>query len=310
MKIIKIIDASTLIPGPFTTFLLEKHLDCDVIKVEDVNQPDSLINMRPTKDGIGLGYKIINQKKKIIKIDFRKEGVDTIKKEVIDADIFIENFKKGRTYKLGIAYEDLVKINSKLIYCSISGFSTNTPLENKSAHDLNILALSGYLDQQLKLGSIEALPPILLADTFTSYHTALILLSALLKNTKPSNINISMYEALLESMTISNNPQLLTKKDYTPSDFIMSGKIPCYSIYESKDGGKVVVAALEKSLWVDFCAHINREDILERQFDPDISSQVAKEIKKYNRDHWLSDDIDFCVSPILSINEAAKRRYV
>lgn len=310
MKKYKIVDLSTLIPGPFASHLLVKHLDCEVVKIEDINVPDALINMRPTKDGVGMGYQAINSKKRILKVDFRNEGVELIKKEIKDADVVIENFKAGRTFKLGLAYEDLVKINPNLIYCSISGYNSNSPLSGKSAHDLNILALSGYLDQQYKLDENSVLPPVLFADTFTSYHTTVAIMSALLNNKNPVHLEISMYEAFLEAMTINNFPQLELKKDFSANDFIMSGKLPCYGVYETKDGGKVAVAAMEKTLWIDFCTHIERPDLIERQFETEAREEVGKEIKKFDSKHWLTSDNDFCVTPVLSINEAKKLKYV
>jgi crotonobetainyl-CoA:carnitine CoA-transferase CaiB-like acyl-CoA transferase len=310
MKKITIIDASTLLPGPFASYLLMKHLDCDVIKIEDSNQPDPFMYMRPTKDGIGLGYQAINKNKRILKVDFRNNGQDELKKEIAHADIFLENFKKGRAYKLGIAYEDLVKINPHILYCSISGYGGQTPLSQKSAHDLNILALSGYLDQSNSLGNLSVLPPMLHADIITAYHTTLSILSSYYTQDIPKHLEISMYEAFLEAMTVNNIPQLVTKKDFTAADYIMSGRLPCYGIYESQDGGYVAVAALEKPLWIDFCTHINRQDCIEKQFEPDVVHDIAKEMKKYNRMHWFSDDLDFCVTPVLSINEARKKTYV
>lgn len=310
MKKIKIVDASSLLPGPFSSYLLMKHLGCDVVKIEDINQPDPLINVRPTKDGVGLGYQSINQKKRILKVNYRNDGSEIIKKEVKDANIFLENFKSGRSFKLRISYEDLIKTNPNLIYCSISGFASKTSLANKSAHDLNILALSGYLDQQYKLSSIFPLPPLLFADMFTAYYTALSIASVLFKGSSPIRLKISMYEAFLEAMTLNNYPQLITHQNFSASDYIMSGKLPCYGIYDSKDGGKVAVAAIEKPLWIDFCSHIGRRDLIEKQFEIESTEEINKEIKKYNREHWLSDNLDFCVTPVLSINEAAGKKYV
>lgn len=310
MKKIKIIDASTLLPGPFTSFLLNKYLDCEVIKFEDSNQPDPLINMRPTKDGVGLGYLAINQKKQIVKVDFRKDGLEKIKQESKNADIFLENFKTGRAFKLGIGYEDLIKINPKLLYCSIAGFSSKSVLAKKSAHDLNILALSGYLDQQYKLENINTLPPLLLADLFTAYHTSFVLLAAIIKEQTPIHMEISMYDAFLEALTINNYPQITLHKDFSPPDFIMSGKLPCYGVYETRDKKKVAIAAIEKPLWIDFCSHITREDLVEKQFESETITEISNEMKKYDRDHWLSNDLDFCVTPVLSINEAYEKKFV
>lgn len=307
---VKIVDVSTLIPGPFTSFILGKHLQAEVVKIEDINQPDVLANMRPTKDGIGLGYSGINLGKKVLKLDMRKDGIEKIKYEVKDANIFIENFKPGRAFKLGIGYEDLKKINSQLIYCSITGYPPSHPLSKNSAHDINILSLSGYLDQQIKLGDFSVLPPLLLADIFTAYHASVRILTSLLNGTNGNHLQISMFEAFLEAMNFNNYPQLKQHKDFSPSDYIMSGKLPCYSLYKSKDKGVVAVAALEKPLWIDFCYHLDHKDWVEQQFDIQLTERVAEEMKRYDRFHWLQEDLDFCVTPVLSINESSEKRYV
>lgn len=307
---IKVVDISTLIPGPFASFVLGKHLQAEVIKIEDTNQPDALINMRPTENGIGLGYSGINLGKKILKVDMRRDGIEIIKQEVGDANIFIENFKEGRAFKLGIGYEDLKKINTKLVYCSITGYPTNHPLSRNSAHDLNILSLSGYLDQQIKLGGFSILPPLLLADIFTAYHASVRILAGLLNGMEGNHLQISMLEAFSEAMNFNNYPQLKQEKGFSPGDFIMSGKFPCYSLYETQDRGTVAVAALERPLWIDFCHHLGHEDWIERQFDTKLTGRVANEMKKYDRFHWLQGNLDFCVTPVLSANEACERKYV
>lgn len=309
-KKIKIVDLSTLIPGPFASFILKKELPAEVIKIEDINQPDALANMRPTKDGIGLGYSGINSGKKILKVDMRKDGVERIKHEIKDATVFIENFKIGKAFKMGIGFEDLSKINSNLIYCSISGFPESHPLSKKSAHDLNILSLSGYLDQQLRLGESLALSPMLLADIFTAYHASVKILINMLNHEGGVHLKVSMYEAFLVAMSFNNIPQLQQKNDFYPNDFIMSGAFPCYSVYKTKDGGFVAVAALEKPLWIDFCHHLGHEDWINEQFNIKFTVRIAEEMRKYDRLHWLKDDLDFCVTSVLSINEAYKNGYV
>src|SRR3989344_4450 len=182
MKPIKIIDLSTLLPGPFSTYLLQKYINAEVLKIEDSSQGDPLINMRPSKDGVGLAYKAINSSKKTIRLDFRRDGLEKIKSDIENADIFIHNQKPSRAFKLNMQFEDVLKINPKIVYCSVSGFGLEHPLASKSAHDLNILALSGYLDQQLQGGSISSLPPVPLADMFTDHNIAIRVLSSLLLN--------------------------------------------------------------------------------------------------------------------------------
>lgn len=306
---IKIVDLSTLIPGPFATFLLQKYLDAEVIKFEDTKRGDNLKLLRPTQNGISLAYQAINNRKKIIPVDLRGDGLDKIKKEIKEADVFVQNYKAGRGEKYGLGFEDLLSINPHILYCSISGYGEKHPFAQKGAHDLNILGLSGYLDQQVRLTSSFSLPPVQIADILTSYHICLQIISCLYKKETGKHITVSMFEATLEALTLYNSPQLMSKTPISIEDNVMSGLYPCYRLYKSSDKRWVVVAALESAFWVDFCHALNREDLISKQFVIEATKEVEKEIGKYKRDYWLKDDYDFCVTPVLNINEAKKLGY-
>jgi alpha-methylacyl-CoA racemase len=306
---IKIVDFSSLIPGPFATYLLEKHIDAYIVKIEDVRNPDPLSLLRPTKDGIGLAYTAINDKKKIIKKDLREGLKELIISEIKDADIFIENFRLGKTDKMGIGYDDLHKINKHLIYCSISGFDLSSQYANKAAHDLNILALTGYLDTQLKYVKTPQIPPFQIADIITSYNLSLTILSALLNKQQGIHIRISMQEATSEALTVMNSTPALTGKNLDKNDLILCGNLPCYNLYKSKDGKYIAVAALEAVFWKDFCTFLNRQDLINSQFNPSAIDEISKELVKLESEIWMNSNLDFCVTPVLSYNEAKENKY-
>lgn len=290
MNKIKIVDISTLIPGPMATSLLANQIGAQVVKIEDINQPDPMINMRPSKEGVGLGYQELIKNKKVLKIDFRSQ-LEKIKDELKDAQVFIHNFKANRVFKMGLAFEGVVKINPKIIYVSVAGYPESSVMAGKGAHDLNILALSGFLDNQSKLGEPLPLPSLLLADIFSSYHIVTKLMAALLKAETGIHLQISMLEAMQEAMLIG--------KFFDAQSYPMSGRLPCYCVYKGKDG-LVAVAALENSLWIDFCHHLNREDLIAKQFEISAVPEIAKELSKYEIKHWLDKSLDFCVTPVLS----------
>ncbi len=287
------------------SFLLAKHLGAEVVKFEDINNRDQLADMRPSLKGIGIGYSLINGSKQVRLVDFRRDGIAQIKEAVKTADIFIENFKGDRAYKMGLGFEDLKKINPNLIYCSIKGYGEKHNLANKAAHDLNVLAMSGYLTLEDKLEEMKV-PPVQWADMFTSYHLALRLAAALAIGIKGARLMISMEEAFAEAMSLYLAPFHKIKREPEKSDFILSGSMPCYNIYKTKDDRLVAVAAVEKTLWIDFCDHIDRPDLVEKQFEPYCIKEVAKEMEKYKHDYWLDKEFDFCVTPVLLISEATK----
>ncbi len=304
MNKIKIVDLSTLIPGPFATFLLGKYLDVEIIKFEDVKTGDPLSNLRPTKEGIGLSYLSINKNKEVKQIELSGNGRQEILKKIANADIFLHNYKESKVEKLGLSFADLKKINPNLLYCVITGYPNTHPLTGRPAHDLNVLALSGYLDMTNKLNGVLFPPPMQLADIFTSYHLNLRIMAALIKGEKGKEISVSMYEAMTEALTLYQEPYIKIKKEINSDEAIMNGQLPCYGIYQTRDKGYAAVATLEKTLWIDFVSYLKREDLINRQFDPQAVREIAKEMLKKSKKEWLKND--FCVSPVLSFLESDK----
>jgi len=89
---------------------------------------------------------MINRNKKSITLDVRNpRGLEVLLRLVERADVFVENTRPGNLGKIGLGYEDLVKINPRIVYCSITGFGQDGPFRDIPAHDINFLALSGIL---------------------------------------------------------------------------------------------------------------------------------------------------------------------
>ncbi len=300
---LNILDFSTLVPGPFATHLLQKHAGAQVEKIEDSEKPDPLSLLKPTTDGIGIGYSRINDHKNIVKTSIKGNLSATLSDNIKKSDVCLHNFKPNRAFKLGLSYEDVHAINPDLIYVSISGYNANHALAGKSAHDLNILSVSGYLDPILHEHTLS-IPPILMADIFTSYHLATVLLSALFKGDKGKHLEISMFDALSEAFTLTTGTQQKTALAYKPMDNVMSGRYPCYHIYPCSDGF-VAVAALEQPLWVDFCTHLSKPAWSDKQFEPSIIPEISSVLAQTDKKHWLASDLDFCVTPVLDAKEAA-----
>lgn len=302
-KPITIVDTSTLLPGPFATYLLQKHLSAKVIKVEDIRLPDKLSEVKPTKEGESLIYQAINENKIIIKVDYSGSGTQEVKKLIGNADVFITNLKPARAQKLGLSAQDITKHNRDIIYCSISGYPHTHPLSGFAAHDINILALSGYLSLNHLSEGVMSIPSVQLADLFTSYHSALRITSALLKGIG-SVIKVSMYEATLEAIHLYRYPQIVLGRTII-DELSVQNHTPCYHIYRAKNG-YVVVGAIEGSYWVDLCHILRRNDLIPRQFDENVIPELEKEIAKKPKEFFLAHDV--CTTPVLTVNEAKKMK--
>jgi len=139
------IDVSGHVAGPYASSLLG-DLGCEVIKVELPNGGDTHRGRNPKYEGYGPSFRALNRNKKSVTLDLRyKKGGEVLRKLLATADIFLENFRPPTRAKLGLDYEELSKLNPKLIHCSISGYGQSGPYRDKPGFDTIGQALSGMM---------------------------------------------------------------------------------------------------------------------------------------------------------------------
>jgi crotonobetainyl-CoA:carnitine CoA-transferase CaiB-like acyl-CoA transferase len=139
------IDVSGHVAGPYTGSLLG-DLGSEVIKVELPDGGDTHRGRNPKYDGYGPSFRVLNRNKKSITLNLRdKKGREILLTLLKTADILIENFRPVTRKRLGLDYEELSKLNPRLIHCSISGFGQSGPYRDKPGFDTIGQALSGML---------------------------------------------------------------------------------------------------------------------------------------------------------------------
>ena len=139
------IDVSGHVAGPYASSLLG-DLGCEVIKVELPKGGDTHRGRNPKYEGYGPSFRALNRNKKSVTLDLRhKKGGEILRKLLATADIFLENFRPPTRAKLGLDYDELTKLNPKLIHCSISGYGQGGPCRDKPGFDTIGQALSGMM---------------------------------------------------------------------------------------------------------------------------------------------------------------------
>ncbi len=151
MKNIRVVDLTSVLSGPFCTWLLST-LGADVIKVENP-RGDLARGTPPFEDGISLYFASLNRNKRSIVLDLKSdEGKSALHKLLATADVFVENMRPGVRARLGCSDEDLERINPKLIRASISGFGQTGSLSQRPAYDIVVQAMSGMMSVNGPLG--------------------------------------------------------------------------------------------------------------------------------------------------------------
>ena len=139
------VDVSGHVAGPYTGSLLG-DLGCEVIKVELPGGGDTHRGRNPKYEGYGPSFRALNRNKKSITLNLGKQkGHDILLSLLKTADILIENFRPSTRKRLGLDYEELCRLNPRLIHCSISGYGQSGPYRDKPGFDTIGQALSGML---------------------------------------------------------------------------------------------------------------------------------------------------------------------
>ena len=164
-----VLDFSTLLPGPLATLWMVEA-GARVIKIERPPHGDEMRSYTPRFGDTSVNFALLNAGKESIALDLRNEDDRArLMPLVQQADILVEQFRPGVMARLGLDYETLKKVNSRLIYCSITGYGQHGPKAGIAAHDLNYVADAGVLSLVK-----PQLPPVLLADIGGGSYPAMV----------------------------------------------------------------------------------------------------------------------------------------
>ena len=185
-----------------------------------------------------------------------------LKRLVGRSDVVLEGSRPGVAKRLGADYPTLSEDNPGLVYCSISGFGQDGPWKNRPAHDLNYLALSGYLAVQSALEGRPWPPTVLLSDLAAGLYAATLVLAQLSGRSMSGRggyIDLSITEAALSLM----GPEMARGSNGEASgDRPNVAGIPHYDVFRCSDGRWFSLGIVhEDHFWDRFCAVAGLDDL-------------------------------------------------
>ena len=312
LKGVKVLDFSTLLPGPLASLFLAET-GAEVIKIERPVTGDEMRLSHPKWSDESVSFSMLNRGKKSLCLDLKDQSSKGILKPLIEtADIIIEQFRPGVMKRLGLDYESIKKINSKIIYVSITGYGQTGPKKMVAGHDLNYIGNTGLLSLSMGTKEKPTVPPALIADIAGGSYPAIInILLALRKrdlHQTGSFLDISMSDNLFPFMFWALGSGFASNTWPLNSDSILSGGSPRYNIYETKDGSYIAAAPLENRFWKKFCKVIKLpkkfEDMEDNQ--EEVITKIREIIILKDKDYWahLFNEADCCCSTVKSIEEA------
>lgn len=169
---IRVLDLSAYIAGPYGCSLLADQ-GAEVIKIEPP-AGDNLRNYPSTLESESRAFLGVNRSKLGLALDLKKpEGLDVLMELVAGADVLVHNFRPSVPARLGISFEQLSKINPRLVYCAVTGYGETGPLRNRAGYDQVLQTMTGMCAMQAKDGG----PPEILYGSVVDYYAAALVAS-------------------------------------------------------------------------------------------------------------------------------------
>lgn len=316
---LKILDFSTLLPGPFGSMMLA-DMGAEVLRVEAPNRPD-MVRLLPPYDGDSSAWHgLLNRNKRSLALDLKRPGATAVVQRLVREggyDIVLEQFRPGVMDRLGIGYEVLRQAQPRLIYCALSGYGQTGPYRQRAGHDINYLSLAGVMSHSGRRQSGPSPFGVQVADVGGGALGVIIgILAAVVHRQQTGEgqlVDVSMFD-----MSVAWHAHAI-------SQYLVGGAAPAreswqlnggsyYDFYETKDGRYLSVGSLEPKFWQGFCRAIGRPDLIPRGHDPDPDNQQAlkAEIRAVIAERELAAwtavfaGYDVCVEPVLTIPEVAE----
>ncbi|MGZ5313226.1 MAG: CaiB/BaiF CoA transferase family protein [Solirubrobacterales bacterium] len=314
---VRVLDLTRLLPGGFCSLMLA-DFGAEVLKVEDTGMGDYVRWAPPFHEGVedsaksGL-YLALNRGKRSIRINLKEEGGrDVLLRLARDYDVLVESFRPGVLDRLGVGYERLRQENPGLVYCAITGYGQDGPNRDRSGHDMNYLGLNGLLGLTGEAGGPPVQSAGQIADLGGGALMAAFGVLAALHERRSSGegqlVDVSMTDGSLAWMAMAAGRYFADGKVPKRGDNELAGAILCYRPYACKDG-YVTLGALEPKFWEAWCRGVDRDDLIQHQFErpgSETHAEVERIFLERTRDEWrqFASEHDCCLEPVLDLDEA------
>ena len=283
---VKIIDLSSVISGPVATVLLCDQ-GAEVIKIESLD--GDIVRRMGAGDGeLSPSFLTANRGKRSLAINLKdKKGTEIIKKLVLDADVFVQNFRPGVIERIGLGYEVLKEINPRLLYVSISGFGEIGPYAQKRVYDPVIQALTGLPDIQAdNENSRPKMVRTIIPDKVTALTAAQAITAGLFKREKEKgngqHIKVAMVDATIAFLWAEG---LVGLTSVGKEKNLRRGQLAQDLIFETADGF-ITCGAVSDSEWKGLCSALEQPAWLE---DERFSTPLGRVLNAKERLEGMSD---------------------
>ena len=241
-------------------------------------------------------------------------GRDAFLRLAAKADVVIESFRPGVMDRLGLGDAAVRAVNPAIVYCSTSGYGQTGPRSQWAGHDLNYLAVGGYLDCSGRdADGGPALPGATIGDAAGGGMQAVIaILAALVQRAATGEgayLDVSVADGVIALMSLYVDEYFATGEVPGPRHNILTGRYACYDVYRCSDDRWIAVGAIEPHFYANLCRALGCEQWLSHQTDDAVQDEIRADfraaIATRTRDEWVAQlgPSDTCVSEVASVPE-------
>ena len=308
---VNVLDLSSVGPAARATRLLADY-GADVVKVAPVPRRAGVATVPPAYAYSG------HRGMKRALLDLKSDGgraafLDLARR----SDVVVESFRPGVADRLGIGYQAVAAINEGIVFCSTSGYGQTGPRRHWAGHDLNYLAVAGYLHCSGRdADGVPALPGATVADIAAGgMHAAMAVMAALLRRERTGtgeHLDVSVADGVLGMMALYADEHLATGVEPGPGHYILTGRYACYGTYACADGQHLSVAAIEPAFWANLCRALGLDRYVDAQTDDELQDEIraalAARFATAGRDEWAQrlGPADCCVAAVNRVSEAVR----
>ena len=301
---VKVLDLSRVLAGPYATMVLG-DLGADVIKVEHPERGDDTRHWGPPFVGEGEAresayFLAVNRNKRSIGVDLKDpEGLERIKELAAEADVVIENWRRGALEKFGLDYDALRKANPGLIYCSITGFGPG-PDEERPGYDFLVQARGGVMGITGQPGGEPTKVGVAISDIVCGLFASNAILAALHRRAatgEGARIEVPLFESTLGWLANRGQEYLISGEDTGLIGNAHPSIVP-YQTFDASDK-PIVVAVGNNTQFAGLCKAVGRPELAEDErfaTNPDrvanreaLIQGLQREFSKRPADEWVEE---------------------
>ena len=312
---VRVLDFTQVMMGPCCTQMLGDY-GADVIKIERAGLGDiSRWSVGEDPDGGNNPvFASLNRNKRSVSLNLKSEADRQAALRLVEgADVVVSNFRPGVIERMGFGYDDLRRINPRIICAVGTGFGLEGPYVHKGGQDVLAQAMSGAMHRRADDALPLSIYPTALADYSAGMHLVQGILLALLQREKTGEgqqVSVSLYNSMLAMQMQEAAMRMMRGRELNWAAMPLSG------VFETTDGAIVMVGAFKENPLRDICQALGIDDLsadaryatLEQQqaHRPELQAIFRDGFAGNSTAHWLArlDEVDILCAPVVTLEDA------